>query len=128
MEQAKEVFRGTIKPISVYIDTKNVDLKCGVQYVIPMFHNEQMAKTVETMKDEEQAREQYVTGYFEEATKTLCKAFDEMKKATEIDEKKDVVDVVDLFDQVKKKMELLDRKPDQSQSPATGYDNASFKW
>lgn len=25
-------------------------------------------------------------------------------------------------------MELLDKKPDQSQSPATGYDNEGFKW
>ena len=32
-----------------------------------------------------------------------------MKKATEINEKKDVVDVIDLFNEVKKKMELLDR-------------------
>ena len=107
LEKAKEVFRRTVKPIQVYIDTKNVENKSGLPFVMPKFHNEQMAKTIDTIIEEERAKEEYVTGYFEESTQKLCMAFDNMKKSTEVIEEKE--DLVDVFDTIAQKMEELKR-------------------
>ncbi|EDR27782.1 hypothetical protein EDI_007280 [Entamoeba dispar SAW760] len=108
LERSKEIFRQTVKPVTIEINTSVIEKQQGVSFVMPKFHDITIAQIVEGIKNEEQAKEEYVTGYFLESATCLTKALNGMEGVSEI--KPNSININDLFDEVKKRMDSLNSK------------------
>ncbi|ELP84544.1 hypothetical protein EIN_170790 [Entamoeba invadens IP1] len=108
IERSKEVFRKTVKPFKVQINTGVIEKSCS-SAVFPIFNDATMANLVDTEKKDEIAKENYVKDYYIENVKKLDIVYVGLTKGIAQNEFENV-ELSQLVDVIHQKMEGLDEK------------------
>ncbi|KAL7719769.1 Uncharacterized protein QTN25_002892 [Entamoeba marina] len=101
LEESKNVFRNTLKPVSVKVLTTNTCKPVSKQIVMPKYNEPQMESILNLFKEEEEAREDYIIGYFDECANALSKEFQKLTEKYNPTITTTSIDVTRLFSEVK---------------------------